>query len=71
MKFNWDILDKKHITKPWFLSGGINASNILSAIESSNTNLFDISSGIESDKGVKDKNKIYKLLNLIKNDTTK
>lgn len=70
VKFNWGILNGQNIKKPWFLSGGINASNILSAIESSNTNLFDISSGIESAKGVKDKNKIYELLNLIKNETT-
>lgn len=65
--FNWKILSSLSTKKPWFLSGGININNILTAINSVKTNIFDISSGIESQKGVKDLKKIKELLSFIKN----
>ena len=65
LSFDWKILDQLNTDKSWFLSGGINLNNILLAIKSLQTRLFDISSGIEARKGVKDIEKIDKLLNFI------
>ena len=64
--FDWDILKHHNITKPYFLSGGININNIAQAISSTDSKFIDICSGIESSKGVKDINKIKEILKYIK-----
>jgi len=51
--FNWQQLDT-NIAKPFILAGGLNASNVQSAIEQMRPYSVDVSSGVESDKGIKD-----------------
>ena len=51
--FNWQQLDT-NIAKPFILAGGLNASNVQSAIEQMQPYSVDVSSGVESDKGIKD-----------------
>ena len=53
--FNWDILKNVDIGKDYFISGGINIENIGDASNKINTNFWDLSSGLEVEKGVKDK----------------
>ena len=61
-KFDWSLLHDIKINKPWFISGGINISNI----EEIDKNLIpygiDISSGVEEKPGIKSTEKITKLL---------
>jgi len=58
--FNWDILKKIKIEKPWFLAGGINSDNISKALVL-NPFAVDVSSGAETD-GIKNREKILQLI---------
>jgi len=58
--FNWDLLKKLKIEKPWFLAGGVNLDNIGKAI-ALNPFAVDVSSGAETD-GIKNREKILQLI---------
>ena len=51
--------------KPWFLSGGLNLSNLESAVSITKAKFIDISSGIEEEKGKKSCQLIAELMNKI------
>ena len=65
--FNWSSLNGYMSKKEFFLSGGLNIENAETAVNSDLTNFFDVSSGVESSPGVKDKQKISEFINKIKN----
>ena len=52
--FDWQLLRKRTIRKPWLLAGGLDAGNVGRAIRSSGARAVDVSSGVESAPGVKD-----------------
>ena len=52
-QFNWSILSDFSIEKPWFISGGINISNINNIKKFSNPDGIDLSSGVEDIPGIK------------------
>jgi phosphoribosylanthranilate isomerase len=56
--FNWEILKNLDDDKPFFLSGGLNGSNIREAIETVQPDGVDLSSGLEESPGLKDFDKI-------------
>ena len=64
--FDWNILNHLEIPKPYFLSGGISLENIhqLSTINQQPFAL-DINSKFETEPGVKDVEKIKKLLKIV------
>jgi phosphoribosylanthranilate isomerase len=53
--FNFNLLDNRNISA-YFLAGGINIDNVVQAMQF--TSKLDISSGLESETGVKDLEKI-------------
>lgn len=61
--FDWKFASST--TKPFFLAGGIHFGNANVAIEKAHPYCLDVSSGVETD-GLKDKNKIVQLVNLVK-----
>lgn len=65
-KIDWSILKDFRTNKEWILSGGLNINNIDDAIKETNATFIDISSGIESGKGVKSIQKIEELMHHIK-----
>ena len=65
-QFDWSIVDKSLVNKQFFLSGGLTLDNIENAVNTGITNFFDVSSGVESNPGVKDTEKLKKFINLIK-----
>ena len=67
-QFDWSIIDKSLINKQFFLSGGLTLDNIEKAVNTGITNFFDVSSGVESNPGVKDTEKLKKFINLIKHE---
>lgn len=64
-KANLDAIKKSNIKTPFFLAGGLNAHNIVSALQSISPFGADISGGIETN-GFKDKNKIKEIINLVR-----
>ena len=52
-KFNWNLIPK-NLTKPFVLAGGLTVSNVKEAILTLRPYAIDVSSGIESAKGIKD-----------------
>lgn len=60
--FEWSLLRGFTSPQPWFLSGGLNAENLAEAIHTTGATLVDVSSGVESVRGVKDNDKIRAFL---------
>ena len=59
--FDWNLLKDAKIKLPWFVSGGINESNIKNIKKTINPNGIDLSSGVEESIGKKSKKKINNL----------
>ena len=65
--FDWRILKNLNTDKPWFLSGGINASNIQQILKEVNPLGIDLSSGVEKELGIKDNHIINNFIRKLKN----
>lgn len=53
LAFDWTILAGRTWSKPWMLSGGLNAGNIGKAVEITGARAADVSSGVEDRPGHK------------------
>ena len=65
LKFDWSILKNFRYEKDWLLAGGLNLENLREALKISNAPIVDISSGLESKKGIKSNKKIENFLTLV------
>jgi phosphoribosylanthranilate isomerase len=65
-RFDWSLLAMYPRTKPFFLSGGITPENVAAAISLVRPDGIDVSSGVESEPGVKDHDKIRHLLERVR-----
>ena len=61
-RFDWKIIENLSIAKNFFLSGGLNKDNIISAINLKKTCYFDVSSGVENSEGIKDEKLISEFI---------
>lgn len=52
--FDWGILRNYPLQTPFFLSGGISASNVIEAVETAHPFAIDVSSSLEENPGKKD-----------------
>jgi phosphoribosylanthranilate isomerase len=52
--FDWSVLRGWSAPAPWMLAGGLTPDNVAAAIRQTGTMAVDVSSGVESRKGVKD-----------------
>jgi len=52
--FDWSIIDKLYLQKPFLLAGGLNVENITQALESAAPYAVDVNSGLEQAPGIKD-----------------
>ena len=68
VSFNWNLLKNLKLKKKWMLAGGLNISNVENALSITNAPVIDISSGVETEKGIKCKKKIKSLINYLKNE---
>ena len=65
-KFNWEAVDLDKIKgRKFFIAGGLNCENVISAIEYFSPFAVDVSSGVETD-GQKDAEKIRKFIKIVK-----
>ena len=68
--FNWELI-KQGFQRPFIHSGGLNINNVLDAINVTNPDAIDISSGLEDYPGKKDHEKIFEFFKLIRNTSKK
>ena len=61
-RFDWALLDGFAHPLPWILAGGLDAGNVSDAIRRTMADFVDVSSGVESNPGVKDVDKIRAFL---------
>jgi len=59
--FDWNLLKNMKTELPWFISGGINETNITNITKLINPNGIDLSSGVEESEGIKNNKKINNL----------
>lgn len=64
--FDWSILGQYQGTKPWMLAGGLTPNNVNEALKTLKPHALDVSSGVESAKGVKDNDKIRAFISAVK-----
>jgi len=64
-KFDWQILSKLKITKPYLIAGSININNVDEILKYNPTGV-DVSAGVESSVGVKSNEKIIEFLDKVK-----
>src|SRR5262249_48766810 len=51
--FDWTILSGRKVSLPWLLAGGLTPDNIAEAVRVTGARAVDVSSGVESSRGVK------------------
>ena len=64
-KFNWDLIQNRH-KLPFILAGGLNADNVIEALDEINCTGVDISSSVESSPGKKDPYKVQTFINKVR-----
>ncbi|MEX0609106.1 MAG: phosphoribosylanthranilate isomerase [Balneolaceae bacterium] len=64
--FDWNMLNEAGIEIPFFLSGGLNASNIKEAISAVSPTVVDLSSSLEAEPGIKDFTKVEELMDIMR-----
>ena len=64
-KFDWQILTKLKITKPYLIAGSININNVDEILKYNPTGV-DVSAGVESSVGIKSNEKIIEFLDKVK-----
>jgi phosphoribosylanthranilate isomerase len=60
-RFDWSLLKSYDRSKPFFLSGGITPDNVAAAISLVRPDAIDLSSGVETEPGIKDHDKVRRL----------
>lgn len=62
LAFDWGLIAGRSWRRPWMLSGGLTAELLLEAVRISGAAMVDVSSGVESRPGQKDRGKITAFL---------
>lgn len=58
LAFDWRLLVGRHWLRPWMLAGGLTPENVAEAIRLTGARQVDVSSGVESAPGMKDRDRI-------------
>jgi len=70
VSFDWSLINHKDIKLPWMLAGGLNTENIEKAVSITGAQELDVSSGVESEIGVKDSARIKLLMEKVREIST-
>jgi phosphoribosylanthranilate isomerase len=65
-RFDWSLLAMYSRTKPFFLAGGLTPDNVAAAISLVRPDAVDVSSGVESEPGIKDPEKLRNLFERVR-----
>jgi len=64
--FDWTILSGRSVPVPWLLAGGLMPDNVAEAVKVTGARAVDVSSGVESSRGVKSIDLIRAFLDRVK-----
>lgn len=64
--FDWTILSGRRVPLPWLLAGGLKPDNVAEAVKVTGAPAVDVSSGVESSRGVKSIDLIRAFLDRVK-----
>jgi phosphoribosylanthranilate isomerase len=64
--FDWTILSGRTVPLPWLLAGGLTPDNVADAVRVTGARAVDVSSGVESSRGVKSVELIRAFLDRVK-----
>ena len=64
--FDWTILSGRVVPLPWTLAGGLTPNNVVQAVKVTGARAVDVSSGVESERGVKSIDLIRAFLDRVK-----
>jgi phosphoribosylanthranilate isomerase len=64
--FDWTFLAGQSVPLPWMLAGGLTPANVAEAVRVTGARLVDVSSGVESSRGVKSVDLIRAFLDGVK-----
>jgi phosphoribosylanthranilate isomerase len=64
--FDWTLLSGRSVPVPWLLAGGLNPGNVAEAVRATGAREVDVSSGVESSRGVKSVDLIRAFLDAVK-----
>jgi phosphoribosylanthranilate isomerase len=64
--FDWTFLSGRTVPLPWFLAGGLTPDNVAEAVRVTGARAVDVSSGVESSRGVKSIDLIRAFLDRVK-----
>ena len=64
--FDWTILSGRSVPLPWLLAGGLTPDNVAEAVRVTGARTVDVSSGVESSRGVKSIDLIRAFLDRVK-----
>lgn len=64
--FDWTILSGRKVPVPWILAGGLTPDNVAEAVRVTGARAVDVSSGVESSRGVKSIELIRAFLDRVK-----
>jgi phosphoribosylanthranilate isomerase len=64
--FDWTFLSGRAVPLPWFLAGGLTPANVAEAVRVTGARAVDVSSGVESSRGVKSVDLIRAFLDGVK-----
>ena len=65
-RFDWSLLAMYPRTKPFLLAGGLDPDNVAAAVSLVRPDAIDIASGVESEPGVKDHEKLERLFERVR-----
>ncbi len=65
-RFDWGVVEGKKWPVPLFLAGGLNAGNVAEAIRRARPAAVDVASGVESEPGIKDTERMRKFFEAVR-----
>lgn len=65
LPFDWRALEGVRVPLPWMLSGGLSPANVADAVRATSAKAVDVSSGVESSRGVKSPDMIRAFLSAV------
>ena len=64
--FDWTLMSGRKVPLPWLLAGGLTPDNVAEAVRVTGAHVVDVSSGVESSRGVKSVELIRAFLDRVK-----